>query len=701
MKIFIALLASASMLAAEEPIRGFPQSQWSAERELEQKALALPQPDRIRTYLERMAQQPHHAGSAGSAAVAEYALGLFKEFGLDAHIENFEALLPYPTARSLELVSPVKFQAGLKEPPVAQDPYSSQPDQLPPYNAYSAAGDVTAPVVYVNYGVPEDYEYLAKQGIDVKGKIVIARYGKSWRGTKPKVAAEHGAVACLIYSDPRDDGYFQGDIYPKGPMRPPEGVQRGSVMDMPLYVGDPLSPGWASEKGSRRLSISEAKVLMKIPVTPISYADATPLLENLGGPVAPESWRGALGFTYHIGPGPATAHLKLAFDSSTRPIRDVIATIPGSAYPDEWIIYGNHHDAWVNGAHDPISGASSLLETARTLATLRKQGWQPKRTIVLALWDGEEFGLIGSTEWAEKHQDELARKAVVYINSDSNGKGNIAASGSHTLERFMSEVLRDLKDPASGKTLLESARTHRNSGEPPPSEPQPRGFHLGPLGAGSDYVPFIDHIGVASLNLGFGGQNQGGVYHSIYDNPEWFKRFGDPEFTYGKALSQVTATTLLRLAGAPLLPFEFGEFSRTARRYVDEIKKQSGAKVDFQPVLAQLDKTDSDAKAYEAAVSSAAPQAGAERLDRVNQALYASERGLTLAKGLPGRDWYRHQIYAPGMYTGYGAKTLPGIREAVEASRWEEAGRAVQDVAQALRQLNQRIEEATRLLTEH
>jgi N-acetylated-alpha-linked acidic dipeptidase len=698
MKSFLALLLAAATLAAQEPIRGFPQTQWAAEHELEQKASAVPQASRQKVYLERMAKVPHHAGSPASAAVAEYALGLFKEFGLDAHIEHFEAMLPYPTARTLEMVSPVKFRATLKEPVVAGDSYSSDATQLPTYNAYSGSGDVTAPLVYVNYGVPEDYDALAKQGIDVKGKIVIARYGKSWRGTKPKVAAEHGAVGCLIYSDPRDDGYFQGDVYPKGAMRPPDGVQRGSVMDMPLYVGDPLSPGWASEAGSKRLSISEAKSLMTIPVMPISYADATPLLQNLGGPVAPEAWRGALGFTYHIGPGPATAHFKLDFDNSTRPLHDVIATIPGSTYPDEWVIYGNHHDGWVNGAHDPISGAVALLETARALSELRKQGWQPKRTIVLALWDGEEFGLLGSTEWAEKHQDELSRKAVVYINSDTNSKGAIAASGSHTLERFMSEVLRDLKDPESGKSLLETTRTRRRQGEAPPEEPQLPGFHLGALGAGSDYVAFIDHIGVASLNLGFGGQNLGGVYHSIYDDPAWFEKFADPGFTYGVAFSQVTATALLRLANAPLLPFEFGEFSNTVNRYVEEIRKLAGTKVDFKAVQAQLAKTDSDGKAYEAALSKAMSRADDSGLAKANRALYESERALILSKGLPGRDWYRHQIYAPGMYTGYGAKTLPGIREAVEAARWDEANREAQDVARVLEGLNQRIEDATQAL---
>jgi N-acetylated-alpha-linked acidic dipeptidase len=697
MKTLLVLLAIAATLSAQEPIRGFPQNQWAAERELEQKALAIPQSSRMKSYLERIAKEPHHAGSPASAAVAEYVLGLFKEFGLDAHLENFEALMPYPTARTLELVAPVKHRALLKEPAIAQDRYTSNPNQLPAFNAYSAAGDVTAPLVYVNYGVPEDYDYLAKQGIDVKGKIVIARYGKSWRGTKPKVAAERGAAACLIYSDPRDDGYFQGDVYPKGPMRPPDGVQRGSVMDMPLYVGDPLSPGWASEAGSKRLSLQEAKSIMKIPVMPISYADATPLLENLEGPVAPESWRGALGFTYHIGPGPATVHLKLDFDNSIRPLHDVIAIIPGSVYPDEWVIYGNHHDAWVNGAHDPASGASALLETARTLATLRKQGWQPKRTIVLALWDGEEFGLLGSTEWAEKHQEELNRKAVVYINSDSNAKGRMSASGSHTLETFVAEVLRDLKDPVSGKSLLEASQARRDA-SPPPPEDQPPGFHLGALGAGSDYVAFIDHLGVASLNLGFGDTNQSGVYHSIYDNPEWFERFGDPGFVYGKALSEVTTTALLRLAGAPLLPFEFGAFSSALHRYVDQIQKQSGTKVDFQPLLTQLERTDGDAKSYEGGWTATATNASASQLANVNRALFETERALALPQGLPGREWYRHQIYAPGLYTGYGAKTLPGVREAVEAARWDEANREVHDAAQVLEQLNQRIEEANRPL---
>ena len=430
MKTALLLFSAAALASAQADIRGFSASEAESERAREAKALAVPDAQKLRTYMERMSAEPHIAGSPQSKAVADYVAGLLREWGLEVKIEEFEALLPYPKSHSLEMTGPVKFTAKLSEPKISEDRDSGDKGQVITYNAYAADGDVSGQVVYVNYGVPEDYERLKKLGIDMKGKIALARYGKSWRGTKAKVAQENGAVGCLIYSDPRDDGYFQGDVYPKGAFRPPDGAQRGSVMDMPLYTGDPLSPGWASEKGARRLPLSEAKTLMKIPVLPISYADAEPMLSNLDGPVAPESWRGALPITYHVGPGPATAHMKVQSDWATRPVYNVIATIPGSSSPDEWVLYGNHHDAWVNGAHDPASGAIAVLETARSLAELRKTGWQPKRTIKLALWDAEEFGLVGSTEWVEKHEAELKDKLVLYLNSDTNGKGDFNAGGS-------------------------------------------------------------------------------------------------------------------------------------------------------------------------------------------------------------------------------------------------------------------------------
>ena len=695
MKLLSLLLISLAAASAQSEIRGFSADQAKAEHSRENQALRLPEPKRIRSYMEHMSQQPHAAGSPASKAVAEYAADLLREWGLDVQIEEFEALLPYPTVRLLEMVGPVKYRAKLREPLVGEDKHSSDKNQLPTYNAYSASGDVTAPLVYVNYGVPEDYEELQKLGINVKGKIVIARYGKSWRGTKPKVAYEHGAVGCLIYSEPRDDGYFQGDVYPKGPFRPPGGAQRGSVMDMPVSVGDPLSPGWASEKGAKKLLISEATSIMKIPVLPISYEDAEPLLANLDGPVAPESWRGALPLTYHVGSGPATVHLKLDFDWTTKPVYDVIATIPGSVFPDEWVIYGNHHDAWVNGAQDPLSGAAALLETARTLGEMRKKGWKPKRTVRFALWDGEEFGLIGSTEWVEKHQTELDLKTVVYFNSDTNGKGTLNASGSPSLQTFMTEVVRDVNDPVTGESVLQSARAKRNgkaAGE----------FGLAPMGAGSDYVAFIHHSGIASLNLGFSGADPGGIYHSIYDSFHWFTKFSDGEFVYGKAFAQVMATSMMRMADAPLLPFEFGTLVKTVRGYVDEIKREKDAsKVDLSEVNAELDKLQAAAENFEQQVKAGKwALAPAPDLAKVNLLLYQSERSLTQQKGLPRRQWYRYQISAPGMYTGYGAKTLPGIREAVELAHWDEAQREAASVADALQSLRRRVENAARLLKE-
>lgn len=684
-------------LAAEPPVslRGFSQSEALEQWKLEERARSLPQSERIRTYLKRMSASPHHAGSAGSKAVAEYALGLFKEWGLEARIDTFEALLPYPTTRVVEMTAPSRHRLHLRESSFSEDKDTGDANQLPGFNAYSASGEVTAAIVYANYGLPEDYEHLARIGVSVKGRIVLVRYGRSWRGIKPKLAQEHGAAACLIYSDPHEDGFFQGDVYPRGPFRPPLGIQRGSVMDMPVGVGDPLTPGWASEKGAKRLPRDEAKTLMKIPVMPLSYEDATPLLKSLNGPVAPESWRGALGFTYHIGPGPTTVHMKLDFDWSQRPVYDVIATIPGAQFPDQWVIYGNHHDAWVNGASDPLSGASSLLETARVLAELRRQGWRPRRTIVFALWDAEEFGLVGSTEWVEKSRRELSRKLVAYINSDSNGRGTINAGGSHSLEAFSAEVLRDVRDPVNGKSLLDS-RHDRTRDD----------FRLSALGAGSDYVPFLHHAGIASLNFGFGGADLGGVYHSIYDTFAWFTRFGDPDLLYGKALSQVTLTTLLRLAEAPLLPFEFTALARTISRYLEEIQKvagKDGSRLEWKEGIAENNRLLTAAKGFEFEYANALRRVASLSLERraaFNQAIFRIERSLTTRQGLPGRPWFRHQLYAPGLFTGYGAKTLPGLREAVEAGRWDEAGQQLRDLTQTLRNVQIELGKTAVLLRE-
>jgi len=695
--IFLAVLAAYAQAPAVAPIRGFAADQWKAQHDREEQAKTIPQQERLRIYMDRMAAMPHHAGSPGSKAVADYLVALLTEWGFDTRIETFEALIPYPATRVLEMTSPVRFRAKLEEPALLEDPATSAENQLPTFNAYGASGDITAPLVYVNYGQPEDFEYLKKQGVDLKGKIAIARYGRSWRGLKPKLAQDNGAVGCLIYSDPHEDGFFQNDVYPKGPMRPADGVQRGSVMDMALYPGDPLSPGWASEAGARRLNRDEAKTLLKIPVLPISWADALPLLRQLSGPVVPESWRGALPLTYHMGPGPATVHLAVDLDWSTRPLYNVLATIPGSSAKDQWVIYGNHHDAWVNGASDPVSGASVLLETARTLSVLRKQGWQPRRTVMFALWDGEEYGLLGSTEWVEKHMGEIERSGAVYINSDSTGRGLLVSGGSASLEPFLSEVLRDVTDPASSKSLLEAARNR--AGKAP--ESKERGFHLESLGSGSDYVAFLDHAGIASLNLGFGAGD--GVYHSIYDTPNWYQQFSDGDRAFSKALTQVMSISILRLADAQVLPFDYDALSASVSRWMEEIRKElpkGSPKVDLRPISAQLTRLSTAASAYEDSLAAWSKRPGAVRPDfaRLDQVLRKTERGLMSADGLPRREWYRSQIYAPGLLTGYSAKTLPGVREAVEAKQWDEANQQARKLAEALHAATAQVEEATRLL---
>jgi len=691
--------------------RGDAETQAKAEMEWEEKFRAIPNPDLLKEYMRVLSAEPHHIGSPAGKRNAAWIRDKFKSWGLAATIEEYEVLFPTPKERVLELIGPERYQAVLKEPVIAEDPDSGDAGQLPTYNAYSGDGDVTAPLVYVNYGVPADYEQLAKLGVDVKGKIVIARYGASWRGIKPKVAYEHGAVGCIIYSDPKDDGYYQGDVYPRGPYRPEHGVQRGSVMDMPIYPGDPLTPGWGSVKGARRLQREEAKTILKIPVLPISYGDALPLLRNLRGQVVPEAWRGALPVTYHVGPGPANVHLKVASDWGLHTLYDVIARIEGSTFPDEWVIRGNHHDAWVNGADDPTSGLVAVMEEARAFSELLKQGWRPKRTIVIAAWDGEEPGLLGSTEWAEQHAEELTQKAVAYINSDSSGKGWFGASGSHTLEHFVNDLTRSITDPKSKKPIwevLQARRTEQAKSEEEKREVRDRAdLRIGALGSGSDYTVFIDHLGIASLNFGFGGESGGGIYHSIYDSFTWYTKFSDTTFEYGRALAQAAGTAVMRLANAQILPFEFTNFAETVGRYVDEIAKlpgQSGATaVELAPLKGAVERLRRSADAYDRALRSLAfgGNLSAEHLPELkalNELLFRSERRLLAEAGLPRREWFKHQVYAPGFYTGYGVKTLPGVREAIEQKNWAEAAAQVQVVSKTLDAMSSQIEAAAKRL---
>ena len=717
----LALLQPGSVVAApvssSANLDGYSPAHSAAERDWEAKFRAIPDPKILRDNMQRLSARPHNVGSPYDKDNAEWMLAKFKEFGFDAQIETFYVLFPTPKQRAVELLEPTKFTAKLQEPALAVDPTSSQTaEQLPTYNAYSIDGDVTAPLVYVNYGVRDDYEQLDRMSVSVKGAIVIARYGGAWRGIKPKVAAEHGAVGCIIYSDPRDDGYFEGQYFPEGPFRPQDGVQRGSVMDTE-YPGDPLTPGVGATKDAKRLQITEAKTITTIPVLPISYGDAQPLLAALGGQVVPESWRGALPITYHVGPGPAKVHLVMKSNWDIKPIYDVIARIPGSDTPDEWVIRGNHHDAWVNGAEDPISGMSPVLEEARALGELMKQGWKPKRTIIYCAWDGEEPGLLGSTEWVEEHGAELNQHAVIYINSDSNSRGFLFASGSHTLEHMINSVARDVQDPETKLNVQRRAqlrRIGRAQKTDEREEARSMDFRIGALGDGSDYAPFLDHAGVAALNIGFGGEANGGIYHSIYDDFYWYTHFGDPDFVYERALAQLGGTAVMRMADADLLPFDPSASADTVKKYVTELKTQLKERQDKAkernreleegvftamadptkkyvpppkeqvPLYLNFAPLENGVAAYERAAKRYKTVFGklaesnptvwdSPDIKAINPQLIQTERTFMTPEGLKERPWFKHQIYAPGAYTGYGVKTIPAVREMIEEDKWMDA----------------------------
>ncbi len=721
--------------------------------ELERKFDAGLDPADQRAWLERMSAEPNHVGSAHNKANAEFMLEKFREWGWDAQIETFYVLYPTPKTQALELVAPTPFTARLHEPAVEGDRTSSKTqDALPPYVAYGADGDVTGELVYANQGMPDDYKELDQQGISVKGRIVITRYGGGWRGLKPKLAHERGAAGCIIYSDPRDDGYAAGDVYPKGGYRPPEGVQRGSVEDLPVSSGDPLTPNVGATQAATRLSIEEAKTVMKIPVMPISYADAQPLLAALNGPVAPAAWRGALPITYHLGPGPAKVRLMISSDWGQKPIYNVIARMKGREYPDEWVIRGNHHDGWVFGAWDPLSANVALMAEAKAIGALAKTGWKPKRTLVYASWDGEEAGLIGSTEWVETHADELRQKAVLYVNSDTNGRGFLRAGGSHSFQARINQGTAGVREPQTGVPVLDRLRARvLVDGTKKGAEEEDRKtakrveagapVPLQALGSGSDYTPFLQHLGIASLDIRYGGEDKDiGIYHSVYDSFDHYLRFGDPDFAYGVALAKTIGHVILRVAEADLLPMRFGEFADTVGQYVEEIHKLADdlrertdrqnrlldehafqlaadptehrvpparespvPHFNFAPLDNALLKLKKSARncdeACARAVRSDSGLNEAQRT-RLNGLVRGLEQTLIYPHGLPGRGWYRHMIYAPGLHTGYGVKTLPGLREAIEQRLWAEADQYMTIIADALSAYSDRLDQATAALTQ-
>jgi len=734
-----AAITCAGSQAAQAPngMQGFSANGAAEEVRLEQRFDSDLSAADLRAWMQQMSSQPNHVGSAHDKENAEFELAKFREWGWDASIETFSVLYPTPRDVSVELVAPSHFTARLTEPAVEGDSTSGlTQDELPAYNVYGADGDVTAELVYVNQGMPDDYAELERQGVSVKGRIVLTRYGGGWRGLKPKLAYEHGAVGCLIYSDPHDDGYGAGDTYPKGGFRPPDGVQRGSVQDLVLYSGDPLTPGVGATPGAKRLALKDAKTLLKIPVLPISYAAAEPLLAALGGRVAPAGWRGGLPLTYHLGPGPAMVHMKVRSDWNQKTLYDVIARLRGAEEPDRWIIRGNHHDAWVFGATDPLAGQVALMAEARAIGTLVKSGWRPRRTLVYASWDGEEPGLLGSTEWAETHAAELRAKAVLYVNSDTNGRGYLGVGGGHALQHFASEAARDVQDPQTGASVLSRALARERiagyeAGGHANLSPD---LQLGALGSGSDFTPFLQHLGVNSLDLGFEGEIEYGVYHSAYDSFDHFRRFVDPTFEYGVALAKVAGRVMLRAAQAQLLPGNETDFAESIAGYDDELHKLAdGMRMKTQELVKLLDedtyrlatdpqkpraapprisdvpyldfanldnavaKLERAANSFDKAYARLAAEddaSSAAARERLNAALATLEQSLTDPQGLPGRAWYQHLVYAPGRFTGYGVKTLPGIREAIEERRWDEANRNIGVVAGALNAYSARLESA-------
>jgi len=728
--VFTFFLTTNSSFAQSKSVMGFSDDNAKKQLALEANFDTLLNSENLDVWMKYLTARPHHVGSPYGKKVVDFIAAKFKEWGYDVRIEKFNVLFPTPKLRLLEMTEPTKYTASLIEPSIVGDKSSTQIDEaLPGYNIFSIDGDVTSELVFVNYGIPADYEELEKRGISVKGKIVIAKYAGSWRGIKPKLAAEKGAIGCIIYSDPKDDGYYQGDVYPIGPFKNKYGIQRGAVMDLPFAPGDPLTPGYGATENAKRLAIKDAPSLTKIPVLPISYNDALPLLKALTGPVAPANWRGALPIAYHIGPGPAKVRLKLEFNWDLKPAYDVIATLKGSTLPDEWVIRGNHHDAWVHGANDPISGLVAMMEEARAVSILAKQGHAPKRTLMYCAWGAEEPGLIGSTEWVETHAKELSEKVVAYINTDGTGAGFLNAGGSHTLEKFFNEITHVVDDPQK-KVSVFDRRNAVNIANAQPSWPY---YKLSALGSGSDYSPFFQHLGISSFNMGFGGESSGGEYHTMYDSYKLYKRFKDPTFQYGVALAKVAGRTSLRLANAEILPFEFSHFSNIVSKYADEVKKLtdqlrkdaenhnkliengiydlvSNPKDNFKkPVpkitvpyfnFAPIENALKELKTN-ASIFSMASKEGIKNTantNTLNKVLKNMESKLTRSHGLPRRSWYKHHIYAPGFYTGYGVKTLPGVREAIEQKNFKEVTAQIAILTEVLNGFNSSIIEAVKLM---
>ncbi|MHA1544524.1 MAG: transferrin receptor-like dimerization domain-containing protein [Alphaproteobacteria bacterium] len=736
--ILVVLFSFSASANDDKSILGFSAEEASEQFALEARFDELYSTENVAEWMEFMSARPHHAGSPYGKEVAEFIAAKFTEFGYDTEIETYYVLMPTPKLRLLEVVSPEPYTARLQEPQYDIDPVSKQVDeQLPTYNAFSPDGDVTAEVVYVNRGLPADYEELERRGISVEGKIVLARYYGSWRGIKPKVAEEHGAIGTLIFTDPIDDGYVRGAEYPSGEFKSEHMVQRGSVLDLPLRVGDPLTPGYGATKNAKRIKREDADNLIGIPTLPISWGDALPILRQLGGDVVPDEWKGGLPITYRTGPGPVVVHLKLEFNWDLTPVYNIIARMEGATTPDQWVMRGNHHDAWVNGAVDPVSGMASLMEEARVVAELAKEGHPPARTILYAGWDAEEPALLASTEWVEDHRKELDEHLVAYINTDATLRGFLFAGGSHSLEAMFSEITFEVIDPETGVTVAERYRAWRIMNGDAKQKEAALNDPTTPLyamGSGSDYTAFFHHLGIASFNLGFGGEDEYATYHSIYDSFYYYTTMIDPGFDYVTALGKTTGRTTLRLANAEILPFEFTRFAKTLNGYGDEVialanslreeakdhnrlvkenifqlttdprkpvaeprTKPEVPHFNFAPMQNALKKLEKSAKKFAKALNSN-DGLSARDTEKLNRLLYTAERLLVRKEGLPKRPWYRNHIYAPGFYTGYGVKTFPGVREALEQSEYQEVDKQILILAGVINDYASQIDEAAKIV---
>ena len=671
-RIVLAAVLLPAALAAQQPIPGYAPQTAARQRPAEQAAIQAPSPEIARRHSQALSAEPHVAGTPAQRRTADYVIQQMREMGLETEVRTYRVWMPHATSARVWRVSPDPAELSLPEPAVPGDPATAQ-WQYPTVNGYSAPGDATGEVVYVNYGLIEDYARLDSLGVSVRGKVAVARYGRSFRGIKAREAERHGAVALIIYSDPRDDGYMAGEVYPEGPMRPDGAVQRGSVFN---GTGDPSTPGWASLHDARHLPPEQMGV-PRIPVVPMAYGDAAELLRGVRGTAIPADWQGGLPFRYHVGPGPVVARVVVETDAATngwKEIHDTFGIIRGTEFPDEIVMVGAHRDAWGPGAADNVSGTVSVLESARAVLA---SGIRPRRTLMFATWDAEEWGLIGSTEYVEDDSARLTRGGVAYLNQDASALGpQFGGGGSPSLRATLRDVARGVPDPSGEGSVYEVWRRRSavaDSVEPAMDDP----------GGGSDFAGFYNHLGIPHADWGFGGPY--GVYHSQYDDFEWMRRFGDPQFTSHAAAARVGAGLMLRLANADVLPYDYVEFARTMRGYLPRMEaaaRRAGWELSMAPLgdaVGRMQQAAADfAAARDARLAAGAPPRGV--LARTNAALRGVERALTRPEGLRTRPWYRALIYAADENNGYSNVVFPSVSEAVRAGDRALAERELADL---------------------